>query len=92
MYYPEYQHAINRHYRKIQIIGKEGDMTNSLKEALKEGLRVVVLAVIPIAIEGLMNKALNIPLIGITAAIAALRFLDSWLHETKLANKGLTRF
>ena len=72
-------------------------------EAFKELLRVVILSIIPISIEGLYSGALDLKLISITGAIAALRFLDKYLHElgkqvsqstgeeSGLTN-GLTRF
>lgn len=70
----------------------------ALKEALKELLRVVFIAVIPLAIDGLSTGNLDPKLLGITAIIAALRFLDKFLHETgkntgnETLEKGLTRF
>lgn len=64
----------------------------ALKEALKEGLRVAVLAVIPVAIDGISNGSLDLRLLGTVALIAILRFVDSWLHESGQAKKGLTRF
>ena len=67
-------------------------MTDSLREALKEALRVVVLAVIPVAIDGLSNGSLNLRFVAIAGAVAALRFVDKWLHESGRAEGGLTRF
>jgi len=76
-----------------------------LIEAVKEFLRIILLAIIPITIEGLINGEVNLQLIGITGAIAGLKFIDKYLHETgkniekKSRNKktspftkGLTRF
>ena len=72
-------------------------------EAFKELLRVVLLAIIPISIEGIYNGSIDLKLISITGAIAGLRFLDKYLHElgkkvtqstgeeSSLTN-GLTRF
>lgn len=51
-------------------------------EAFKEGMRVVVLAIIPIVVVELENGGLDWKLIGVTAAVAFLRFVDSWLHES----------
>jgi hypothetical protein len=65
---------------------------NSFVEALKEGLRVVVLAVIPLLIASLTNGAIDWKLVGVTGAIALLRFADSWLHQSGVAEGGLTRF
>ena len=63
-----------------------------LKEALKEGLRIVVLSIIPIAIDGLSKGELDYNLIFVSATVAGLRFIDAWLHETGTAKRGLTRF
>lgn len=57
-------------------------MSDSFIEALKEGLRVVVLAVIPILISGFQqNEGFDWRLVVVTGVIAFLRFVDSWLHE-----------
>lgn len=64
----------------------------NFKEALKEGLRVVVLAIIPVVILGLENGNFNLKALGIVAVVAFLRFIDSYLHESGKAEKGLTRF
>lgn len=62
------------------------------KEALwkagKEPLRLLALAVLPIAVTYFTE--LSYEWAGI--AIVILRFVDKWLHETKVAEKGLTRF
>ena len=70
----------------------------ALKKAGLEMLRVIVIAIIPILIDSLANNEVDWRLVGITGAIAGLRFADKWLHalgkETgndKLL-KGLTRF
>ncbi len=71
---------------------------NALKEAVLELLRVVVLAIIPVAITGIESGQVDIKLIATVAAIAALRFLDKLLHQlgkerdNQLLTKGLTRF
>lgn len=67
-------------------------------EAIKEALRVTVLAIIPIIILGLQDNAINWNLIYLTGAITLLRFIDSWLHKVgkskadDLLSGGLTRF
>ena len=71
-------------------------------EATKEFFRVVVLAMIPVAIDGLIQSTIDFRLMAITGIIAGLRFLDKFLHElgkqnstdTEQSNliKGLTRF
>lgn len=73
-------------------------MTQPLIEALKEMGRIMVLAAIPVLIDGLSADGLDWRLVGITVAIAGLRFLDKWLHEVGKSEgrdtltKGLTRF
>lgn len=71
---------------------------NEFIEAVKEALRVTVLAIIPIVILGLQNNAVDWNLVYLTGAISLLRFADSWLHEVgkskknALMTKGLTGF
>lgn len=76
---------------------------NALIEAAKEGLRVVVLAIIPVLIIGLEN-GMDWRLVWVTGAIAGLRFVDKYLHESSkeapiderntglLGERGLTGF
>lgn len=74
----------------------------ALKEALLELARIVALAVIPLLIDGLYQNSINLRLVGITGAVAGLRFIDKYLHsigkqkealgETTRLTKGLTRF
>ena len=57
-------------------------MDKSLKESLKEGARVVVLAIIPVLVVSLQDaQEFDWRLIAVTAAVAFLRFIDSLLHE-----------
>ena len=67
---------------------------NNFTEALKEGARVLVLAVIPLIIDSLSKNSIDWRIIGITGAIAVLRFIDSWLHNNAPDGKsgGLTQF
>lgn len=73
-------------------------MNNALLKALKEFFRVVVLAVVPILITSLQEQMIDWRLIGVTAAIAGLRFIDKALHEmgkeqkNKVMTRGLTQF
>lgn len=73
-------------------------MSDSIKEALKELARVVVLAVIPIAIDGLTKGEIDYKILLVAGLIAFLRGLDKLLHEigkakeNDLLKKGLTRF
>lgn len=66
--------------------------TDALPESSKEGLRVVLLAVIPVAIDSLLKGQLDLRLVVTVGAVALLRFVDSWLHKSGKAEKGLTRF
>lgn len=63
-----------------------------LKEAVKEALRVVVLAIIPVVIDSLNKGEVDIKLVVTVGVVALLRFVDSWLHESGTAKLGLTRF
>lgn len=71
---------------------------HELEEAIKEGLRVAVLAVIPVVVTGLQDNELQWNLVWVTGAIALLRFADKYLHEKgkkenkPIMSKGLTRF
>jgi len=79
-------------------------MSDALKEALKSGLRTIVLAVIPVLIDSLTKGVVDLRLLLIVGGIAGLRFIDSWLHEHDkslpkaerntglLGQKGLTGF
>jgi hypothetical protein len=67
-------------------------ISDSLKEALKEGARVVVLAIIPLLADSLGKGAIDWQLIGVAGAIALLRFVDSWLHQSGVHSGGLTQF
>jgi hypothetical protein len=71
----------------------------ALKEALKELGRVVLMAVIPFVIVAVENGSIDYKAVGIVAALAALRFIDKYLHEVGKAKEegsvltlGLTRF
>jgi hypothetical protein len=67
-------------------------------EALKEGARVVLIAIIPLVIDNLSSPKFEWRSIAVVAAITALRMLDKYLHiEGKLEDNsnltgGLTRF
>lgn len=79
-------------------------MKQAIIEALKELLRVVLIAVLPILISSLESGKIDYKIILVTAAIALLRAVDKWMHEwgKNEANKnfdlaqklkgGLTRF
>lgn len=57
-------------------------------EALKEPVRLLVLAVIPFAIAYFTE--VDYSWAGV--ALVVLRFVDKWLHKSGVAEKGLTRF
>lgn len=69
-------------------------MKEALISALKEGARVVVLAIIPLLVDSLSAGEIDWRLIAIAGAIALLRFLDKFLHEQAPEGEagGLTRF
>lgn len=78
-------------------------MSVELKEALKELGRVVVLAVIPVLIASLENWEIDWKVVAVVGGIAALRFIDKYLHQLGLQKEsgsgeeskltlGLTRF
>lgn len=70
----------------------------SLQKAILEGFRVMVLAAIPLLIDGLQKGELDINLLSISVSIALLRFVDKWLHlygkeeGDDMFITGLTRF
>lgn len=64
---------------------------NALKEAGKEFLRVIALAAIPVIIVSLQN-GLGLKPTLLAVAIAALRSVDKWIHESELKAKGLLPF
>lgn len=69
-----------------------------LIEALKEGARVVLIAIIPLMIDSLTSNKFEWRSIAVVAGVTALRIVDKYLHlEGKLeANDrlvgGLTQF
>lgn len=73
-------------------------MNKPLKEAILEALRLMVLSIIPITIAGLETGSVDLQLIGVTAAITLLRFIDKLLHSlgkekgNEKMSKGLVRF
>lgn len=64
----------------------------ALREAIKEGLRVALLAAIPVILLGVNSGSIDLRLAGLSALVAVLRFIDSYLHQSGRAVKGLTRF
>jgi len=70
----------------------------SLGKAVLDGLRVMVLSIIPILGDFLASGEFNWNIILIAAALSILKSLDKYLHEFGKENeddlliKGLTRF
>ncbi len=60
-------------------------MSHEFVETLKEFLRVAIIAAIPVLIDGLTAGLVDWRLAGIAAAIAALRALDKFLHESDVS-------
>lgn len=74
-------------------------LSEPLQEAIKEMLRVIVLAIIPVVILQVTNNSYDFKAVAVVAVIAGLRFIDKFLHEVGKAKegdshltKGLTRF
>ena len=73
-----------------------------LIESLKELLRVVVLAIVPVVIVSVENGAIDWKVVATVGGVAALRFIDKLLHNYGKENEttkvpspltgGLTRF
>lgn len=73
-------------------------MTHSLKESLKEFLRLVAISVTANVLVAAQSGVVDFRLIGLSATITGLRFVDKLLHEwgketdNETLIKGLTRF
>lgn len=73
-------------------------MSKPFIDAIKEFFRIVLLAVIPVAIAQLQNGGIDFKALGIIVAIAVLKAIDELLHEQgklkedKNLTLGLTRF
>lgn len=69
-----------------------------LVEALKESGRVVLIAIIPLLIDGLTSNTLDWRAIGVVGAVTLLRAIDKYLHllgkieDNSALTGGLTRF
>ena len=76
--------------------------SHPLGKSIKEFFRVVLLAIVPVAIVGLENGSVDYRVLGLVGAIAGLKFIDKLLHEvgkeelttrnTPAKLTGLTRF
>lgn len=69
-------------------------MSEEFKEALKEFLRVVLLAILPVIIDSVSFNGISWRSIVLVGALAGLRFVDKYLHGKELDGVagGLTRF
>ena len=73
-------------------------MSEPIKKALLESLRIVVLAILPIIVAGIESGMVDFRLIAVTGGLAFLRFIDKLLHEMGKESgddgmkMGLTRF
>lgn len=65
-------------------------MNTPLAEGLKEIVRIAILAAIPVLIALMQNGEGNWKLVGVTVAVAVLRGIDSWIHDSDLPIKGLS--
>lgn len=65
---------------------------DNLKKALKEGLRVVILAVLPIVMAGVNIQTgtvvINWTVIQAVVILATLRIIDKYLHEANNENRA----
>lgn len=67
-------------------------MQKDLIEAIKEGLRVFLMAAIPLVIVELGEGGLfDYRAVIIAGVIALLRFIDSFLHETAMSTPKANR-
>lgn len=76
------------------MVKKKTEWKQPLWEAVKEPLRLLVLAVVPV----LVTLVADLPKEYAAIAVLVLRFVDSWLHQigketgNKVQVKGLTQF
>ena len=56
-------------------------MPEWLIESIKEFLRVIMLAVVPVVIAGIEGGSVDWKIIWTVGAVAGLKFIDSALHE-----------
>jgi len=57
-------------------------------EAVKEPLRLLVLSILPL----LLVYFASLPYEWAAVILLVLRFIDKYLHESGIAEKGITRF
>lgn len=63
-----------------------------IKDFTLELLRIALVAVLPILITSLESGNVDFRIVGTLAAVAVLKAVDRALHESGVAEKGLTRF
>lgn len=68
-------------------------MTEEFKKALLDGGRVMVLSVIAVMIASIQQgQVIDLKVLWMAALVAVLKFLDKYLHESGVADKGIVRF
>ena len=69
-------------------------MSKAFLEALKEAGRVVVIAIIPVAIPMINDWTIDWKMLATVGAITLLRFIDKYMHlqAPEGESRGLTRF
>lgn len=81
---------------KMYYVPGKDYMSQALKDSIAELGRVVVLSIIPVLVASVDAEngsfSINPHVIAAVAFLAALRFLDKWLHKSGVAVKGLSRF
>jgi hypothetical protein len=68
------------------------EIKHAILEGLKELARIMVLAAVPILIDGLQAGRVNWDLVGVAVAIAGLKFVDKVAHKSDVPVKGLLPF
>ena len=67
-------------------------MKETIKEFSLELLRVALVAALPVVIASAEAGSVDYKVIGTIAVVAVLKAVDRALHESGVAEKGLTRF
>ena len=73
-------------------------MLNSeeVKKSVLDGLRVAVISMVAIILMGIDTQTgsvdINWQMVKVAGTISLLKSLDKWLHESGVAEKGITRF
>lgn len=74
----------------LQKVFLSSQAIEAFKEAGKEALRIVAIAVIPVVLASLEKGEVNVKAVLIAGAIALLRATDRWVHENpKIKANGI---